>query len=98
MQVFVECLRSTESASIGESQVHILCRIKAQIGTRREDDVIHQVVLVQSATQKETPLLVLPLVLEEETSDAHILLEVAVVAEDYILQPVVVVLSTEGEV
>ena len=98
MQVFIECLRSTESASIGESQVDVLGRVETQIGTRREDDVIHQVVLVQSATQKETPLLVLPLVLEEEATDVHILLEVAVVAEDYIFQSIVVVLSTEGEV
>ena len=98
MQVFIESLWRTESASVGEAQVNILCRVKAEVGTRREDDVVHLVVLVQSATQEEAPLLVLPLVLEEETAYAHILFEVAVVAEDNIFQAIKVILCAKGKV
>ena len=60
--------------------------------------MVYQVVLVQSATQKETPLLVFPLILEEEASDAYILLESSVVAEDDILQSVVVIFSAKSQV
>lgn len=98
MQILVECLRSTESVSIGEAQVNVLGRVETQVGTWREDDVVHKVVLVQTASKEKAPLLVLSLVLEKETSDVHILLEVAAVAEDYILQSIMVVLSTDGEV
>ena len=54
--------------------------------------------LVQSTTQEEAPLLVLPFVLEEETSDTDILLEVAVVTEDDILDTIVAILCTQGQV
>ena len=98
MQVFVERLRSTETTCIRNAQVYILCRIEAEIGTRTEDDVVNQVVLVQSSTQEKAPLLVLPFVLEEEATYAHILLEVAVVAEDDILQAVEVVFCAKCQV
>ena len=50
MQVFIKSLRGTKSASIGKAQVHILGRIETKVGTRREDNMIHQVMLVQSTT------------------------------------------------
>ena len=54
--------------------------------------------LVQSTTQKKTPLFVLPLILEEKATYTHILLKVAVVTKDNILQPIMVILSTKGQV
>lgn len=54
--------------------------------------------LICSAAQEQAPLLVLPLVLEEEATDVHVLLEIAVVTEDYVFQTVIVVLCTESQV
>ena len=43
-------------------------------------------------------MLVLPLILEEETADTHVLFEMTIVTEDYIIQSVEVVLCTNGKV
>ena len=98
MEVFIKCLWRTETAGISDAQIHILCGIETEVGTWTEYDMVYKVVLVKSATQEETPLLVLPFILEEHTADADILLEVAVVTEYDILQTVEVVLCTKGQV
>ena len=53
---------------------------------------------VKTSAQEEAPLLVFPLVLEEEAAYAHALFEVSVVAEYDVFQRVVVVFCAEGEV
>ena len=98
MQILVESLRRTESSGIGQSEVDVLRRVVAQVHSRTENHVVDKVMLVESAAEQEAPLLVLPFVLEVEAPDIGVLLEVAVVAQDNILQPVVVILRSEGEV
>lgn len=58
MEVFVESLRSTEAASIGEAEVDVVRGIVAEVGTGREDDILDEVVLVKATAQQEAPLLV----------------------------------------
>ena len=98
MEVFVESLGGTEATRIGEAEVDVVRGIEAEVGTGREDGILDEVVLVEATAQQEAPLLVFPLILEVETANAHVLLEVAVVAEDDILEAFEIVLSAESEV
>ena len=98
VHVFVESLRRAESAGVCEAQVHVLRGVVAQVGTRTEDDVVYEIVLVEASSQQEAPLAVLPLVLEEEAAYVDMLLEAAVVAYYHVLHAVVVILCAEREV
>ena len=98
VQVFIERLWRTESAGIGDAQVHFLRGIETQVGTRAEDDAIHKVMLVETAAEEEAPLLVFPFILEEEAADVDVLLEMTVVTENDVFQAIVVILRTKGEV
>ena len=56
VHVFVESLRRAESAGVCEAQVHVLRGVVAQVGTRTEDDVVYEIVLVEASSQQEAPL------------------------------------------
>ena len=98
VQVLVEGLRRTETERIAGTQVDVLGRIIAQVHTRAEYRMVQQVVLVQTAADEETPLVVFPFVLGEGTHDAHLLVRIPLVAPHVVLQIVLVVFQTGGQV
>ena len=71
MQILVERLRGPETAGVRHTQVDILRRIEAHVRTRAKDHMIHHVMLIQTATDQETPTVILPLVLGEGATDMH---------------------------
>ena len=60
--------------------------------------MVYQIVLVQTSAYKETPVVVLPLVLQEGTGDAHRLVDVTVVAPHLVVHGILVVLHTTRQV
>ena len=54
----------------------------------------YQVVFVKPSAGKKTPTLVFPFILEENASYAYFLTEIAVVANNDIFQPVIIVYSS----
>ena len=52
VHILVEGLRSTEAARIAQAQARPLSGIVAQVGTRTEDYVIDEAVLIQTAADK----------------------------------------------
>ena len=81
MQVLIKSLRRTETTCVAQTNVDIINRIKAHIYARTEYYMIYQVVLIQAATKQETPLFILPLILEEKAANACTLLKLMVVSQ-----------------
>ena len=75
MQIFVKCLRSTETLGIAEADVHILSGIVSDIGTRAEDSFVHNTVLIYTSTDQKAPLFVVPFVLYIGTCNVHHLIQ-----------------------
>ena len=94
----IEGLRSTEAARIAQAQARPLSGIVAQVGTRAENYVIDEAVLIQTAADKQRPMLVFPLVLQVGADDVHLLLRSIIVADRFVVQIVVVVFHTQGQV
>ena len=97
VQILVEGLRGAEAAGVREAQVDVLGRVEAEVRPRAEDDMIHQVVLIQAPADEEAPLIVLPLVLGEHAPDVHRLRDDAVVAQHLVPQVVVAIFRPAGE-
>ncbi len=97
VQILVEGLWRAESARVAGADVDVFGRIETDVGPRTEDDVIDQVMLVEASADKEAPLLVFPLVLQEGALDVDRLVDEAVVADGLVLQVVVVVLQAGGQ-
>ena len=94
MQILVEGLRRTIAARVAHAKANILDGAVSHIGTRREDDIIHHIVLVQSTTNNEVELVAAPLVLYVETCGLYRLLDVAVEADRVVVKVVVCVLKS----
>ena len=90
MQVFIECLRRTETAAVAQTQVDVFRRIIAQVGTRTENHVFHQIVLVDTCANQETPLLVFPFILEETAIILHNLVRSQLQAKRTVVKIVIV--------
>ena len=91
MQILVERLRGPETAGVRHTQVDILRRIEAHVRTRAKDHMIHHVMLIQTATDQETPTVILPLVLGESATDMHGLGDRTVIAKHLVLQIIVAI-------
>ena len=98
MQILIKGLRSTKTGSITQAEVNILRRIKTQIGTRTENDMIHQIMLIQTTSKKNPPLIILPFVLEKATVNIHRLFRLAVVSPHIVFQTVTVVFQSGSEI
>ena len=59
--------------------------------------MIHQIMLVETSSDEESPFLVFPFVLEERAGNAHSLVCIAVVSPHFVVQLVFVVLDTSGK-
>ena len=97
MQILVKRLRSTETARIGQTQIDVLRRIEAYVRTRTEDQVIDQIMLVETAADQKAPFLILPFVLQEQTTDMDRLVHDAVISQHLVLQLVEVIFQPAGK-
>ena len=98
VKVLVKRLWCAEASRISGAEVDVFGGIVSKVGTRAEDDVADEVVLVKSSAKEEAPALVLPLVLQVSAADLGLLVEVAVVAENHVFKSVVVILCSQSEV
>ena len=98
MQVFIKSLGGTESGRIAQTEVDVLCRIETQIGTGTEDDMVDQIMLVQTSAQQDTPLFIFPFVLEESATNIHRLPGIAIVSPHIILQIVPVIFQPGSQI
>ena len=69
MQVFVKCLRCTESFGINSAETQVTERTVADIDPRGENRPSDEVVFVNADTTKKPPMFVFPLVLEVRGDD-----------------------------
>ena len=97
MKVFIVGLGRTETGAPGKSCLHLLNRAVEQVKAGREDGILNQVMVVYAETCEEGKLVHLPFVLKEGTSDAHLLIEFAVVTQHLVVQGVLLILNPSGE-
>ena len=71
MQILVKRLRGTETARIRQTKINVLGRIETDIRTRTEDQMIDQIMFVETAADQKAPFLILPLVLQKQATDMN---------------------------
>ena len=98
MQIFIKSLRCTETGRIAQTQVNILGRIETQVSTRAEYNMINQVMLIQTTAKQESPLIVLPFILQESATDIYFLIYRAVISPHIVFQLILVEFDSGSQV
>ena len=98
MHILIKSLRSTKTGRITQTQVDILRRIKAQIGTWAENDIIYHIMFIETSSDQNTPAFILPLILQEGAVNIHCLIRMTIVSPHIIFQPVTVVFKSRSEI
>ena len=94
MQVFVKCLRCTESFGINSAETQVTERTVADIDPRGENRSSDEVVFVNADTPKKPPMFVFPFVLEVRAYDIYLLSRFITISERFIFQVIEVVFQT----
>jgi len=98
MHILIKSLRSTKTGRITQTQVDILRRIKAQIGTWAKNDIIYHIMFIETSSDQNTPAFILPLILQEGAVNIHCLIRMTIVSPHIIFQPVTVVFKSRSEI
>ena len=97
MQILVKRLRGTETARIRQTKINVLGRIETDIRTRTEDQMIDQIMFVETAADQKAPFLILPLVLQKQATDMNRLVHDTIIPQHLILQLVEVIFQATGK-
>ena len=98
MHIFVKCLWGAEAGRIAQTQVYILGRVETQVSTRAEYNMINQVMLIQTTAKQESPMIVLPFILQESATDIYFLIYRAVISPHIVFQFILVEFDSGSQV
>ena len=97
VQILVKSLWSAESSRIDGAEAQITERTVADVHPRREHWLGNKAVLVHANSGEEAPAGVLPLILEIGAENAYLLRGFVVIAKGDIVQVIIVIFQTGGQ-
>ena len=97
MQVFIVCLRCTETRRPGQTSLKFIRRFPEGIDTRTKNHVIHQIVFIQTEPSQYREIIQFPFILHKSAGNLHILSQVTSVTRHHIMQGVILILQSTGK-
>ena len=97
MEVFIISLWCTETCRPSQTALNGITRLVEHIDTRTENQVVDQVMFIQTETGQKGKVVHLPFILEESTGNTHLLFQISAISRHDVVHIVVRVFHTSGK-